>query len=251
MRTGARIPTMTMRGFWAELMQALKADAKMLAVSVPRGKGKLVLAVLKMRYGSSSAARFCQGVTTFVNSSRSNGMTIQEHNTRWGEELRQLHGQGVPLPAMFQCYLYLLSFGPAHNMFQSVAAMSSEGEFKLEIRLVAKANDFTQRLDHDEAGSSGKAMMGGQAMWSDGGRSNANGGRSDDPIRIAYQSKLTCFSCGKAGHKSWECRAPGGGRSSQLTPEEQKLVDGHRDKRRKTAVDPVVDQQALVAQGDS
>ena len=71
---------------WAELMQALKPDAKVLVMSVPaKGRGKMVLAVLKKGYpGSSSAAGLCQRGTAFVNSSKGSGVSIQEHNTRWG-----------------------------------------------------------------------------------------------------------------------------------------------------------------------
>jgi hypothetical protein len=54
---------------WAELMQSMESSAKMLAMSVPKGRGKMVLAKLGARFGSSSAAVLCQRVTKFVNQS--------------------------------------------------------------------------------------------------------------------------------------------------------------------------------------
>jgi hypothetical protein len=56
----------------------------------PVGKGIKAAEMLYERYGKAPAAKLCNLVTNFVNSKEKNSKTIHNHNTKWGEEKRQL-----------------------------------------------------------------------------------------------------------------------------------------------------------------
>ena len=103
--------------------------------------GKAVLEKLWGRYNKSSAAKLCARIINFVNLTKQGKDYVESHSTKWAEEMRQLELQGMPLPAMFQCCLFLMSLGPQFNMFTTVAAMGTDADFKLD-RLMAKASDF-------------------------------------------------------------------------------------------------------------
>jgi hypothetical protein len=105
----------------------------------------------------------CTRVINFVNLTKQGKDSVESHSTKWAEEMRQLELQGMPLLAMFQCCLFLMSLGPQFNMFTTVAAMGTDADFKLD-RLMAKASDFQGKHDVDEARD-------GKAMWSEGGQS--------------------------------------------------------------------------------
>jgi hypothetical protein len=110
---------------WAELLEAMAGDAKLIAMNCPKGDGMAVLQKLKERYGKLSAAKLCTRITNFANSTKQGKYTVESHNTKWAEELRQLELQGMPLPKMFQCCLYLMSLGPRYSVFTAVAAMGN------------------------------------------------------------------------------------------------------------------------------
>jgi hypothetical protein len=95
-------------------------DAKLLAMSCNKGDGKAVLEKLRGRYNKSSAAKFCTRITNFVNLTKQGKDTVESHSTKWAEELRQLELQGMPLPAMSQCCLFLMSVGPQSTCSQQL-----------------------------------------------------------------------------------------------------------------------------------
>ena len=98
---------------WAELLGAMTGDAKLLAMSCNKGDGKAVLEELRGRYNKSSAAKLCTRIINFVNLTKQGKDSVESHSTKWAEEMRQLELQGMPLPAMFQCCLFLMSLGPS------------------------------------------------------------------------------------------------------------------------------------------
>jgi hypothetical protein len=123
------------------------------------GKGNKAVEMLYGRYGKASAAKLCSRVTNFVNFKKKPSEKNHNHNIKWGEEKRQLDMQGMPLPPMFQCCLYLLSLGPAYEMFRTVAAIGTDEDFTLD-RLMAKATDFHTNSNTDEANNDNYAMWG-------------------------------------------------------------------------------------------
>jgi hypothetical protein len=91
----------------------MAGDAKLLAMSCTKGNGKAVVEELRGLYNKSSAAKLCTRIINFVNLTKQGRGSVESHSTKWAEELRQLELQGMPLPAISQCCLFLMSLGPS------------------------------------------------------------------------------------------------------------------------------------------
>jgi len=184
---------------WANVLEAQdsKGDSKTMLMKCTVGKGIKAVEMLYERYGKASAAKLCNRVTNFVNIKKKTSETIHNHNIKWGEEKRQLDMQGMPLPPMFQCCLYLLSLGPAYGMFRTVAAIGTDEDFNLD-RLMAKATDFHSNSNSDEANNDNYAMWGEgkekeQGTYIGSKRKQPDGRREND-------SRPKCKNCSRPWH---------------------------------------------------
>jgi hypothetical protein len=202
---------------WANVLEAQdpKGDSKTMPMKCPVGKGIKAVEMLYERYGKASAAKLCSRVTNFVNFKKKPSETIHNHNIKWGEEKRQLDMQGMPLPPMSQCCLYLLSLGPAYGMFRTVAAIGTDENFNFD-RLMAKATYFHSSSNTDEANNENYAMWG---EWKEIEKGTCIGSKRKQPDgRRENDSRPKCTNCSRpwiialnSWHDKSTCFAPGGG----------------------------------------
>jgi hypothetical protein len=174
----------------------------------------------------------CTRVINFVNLTKQGKDSVESHSTKWAEEMRQLELQGMSLPAIFQCCLFLMSLGPQFNMFTAAAAMGTDADFKLD-RLMAKASDFQGKHDVDEARDAAR-RCGAKVVKPFG--PGEHGSKEEQATKGPASTTVNLlvgapYLCSKGWHPAAQCFAPGAGLAHLNREERREWLEDKHTKR--------------------
>lgn len=228
----------TSKVIYAAAMKGFQGDARKTALTAEKYNCKDLFTKIKEGHGSKTSLQVTKLVKTFIEKAKTTNQTIEKFNSEWKNGVRLMEKNGMPLPSEFVINLYLLSLGEPYRMIMATVQVMAASERTL-VNIMQLAVDH-RLAESDEAITSDMALI---ARMQDRGYSVKKRTHHEaflathhqhphqHPRQYQQQWQLGCPICGKKGHDSTQCFAPGGGLGHMNTDERRRHIALKREEK--------------------